>query len=154
MCACGGRRRLPRFGLGQLVFTPVQIAADVGSAVGTVAASSGMGPVDWFLSTATNLIYNVQGHLSPGQVTAQVADTNNQIAHAGEVAKASGADPATIDAIVRDYQSRTQALIDWTVKEAGAAPEDAPLSGPHLTDKLTGLLVLGLAGVALIFAWK
>ena len=153
MCACGGRRRLPRFGLGQLVFTPVQIAADVGSAAGMVAAS-GMGPVDWFLSTATNLIYNVQGHLSPGQVTAQVADTNNQIAHAGEVAKASGADPATIDAIVRDYQSRTQALSAWTVKEAGAAPEDAPLSGAHLTDKLTGLLVLGLAGVALIFALK
>ena len=153
MCACGGRRRLPRFGLGRLVFTPVQIAADVGGAGGMVAAS-GMSPVDWFLSTATNLIYNVQGHLSPGQVTAQVADTNNQIAHAGEVAKASGADPATIDAIVRDYQSRTQGLIDWTVKEAGAAPEDAPLSGPHLTDKLTGLLVLGLAGVALIFALK
>jgi len=103
-----------------------------------------MGPVDSFLSAATNLIYNMQGKLSPGQVAAQAAETNNQIAHAGEVAKASGADPATIDAIVRDYQSRTQGLIEAAVKDADAAPDD----------NTTPWLLLAAVGLVLILVSK
>lgn len=141
-CNCGDKKstfRVPRFGLGQ--FSPVGVAVDVGTTAGLWHAG-GMGPVDWFMSTATDLIYNARGKLSPGQEAAQIATTNQQIRNAANAAKSAGADPATIDAIAHDAQAQTAGLI------RGALGDAAP------DDNNSWLLWLALAGLAAYFVFK
>jgi hypothetical protein len=124
MCACGPPWRFPRpvpRGLGQAL-QPAQVAG-----IQSTLAAPGASISDWFYSTLTDIWstarYNIAaGELSPAQVQAIKGQTVSDIQHAAQVAKASGADPATIDAIAHQGMTQASGEIDAAIAQAGATP--------------------------------
>lgn len=107
-----------------------------------------------FLSSTVGVVYRAAtGHVDPWTLSEIKRDTRKDIAKAG-----SGLPPASVE----EAQKKADAEIDGYLKQIDAHPEQAGLripglgkvGSPEFLKKLQSLLILAVAGIAVLYFGK